>query len=99
VLRWFDTSLFGANAVGTFGNSGRNIIRGPRYFNLDFGLLKNTRITERVNLQFRTEFFNLFNNVNLRLPNSNASSSQIGRITSVVDDSQRIIQFGLKLIF
>jgi hypothetical protein len=99
VLQWFDTSLFGANAVGTFGNSGRNILRGPRFFNLDFGLLKNTRISERVNLQFRTEFFNLFNNVNLRLPNSNASSSQIGRITAVVDDSQRIIQFGLKLVF
>jgi hypothetical protein len=99
VLQWFDTSKFTANALGTFGNSGRNVLRGPNFFNLDFGLLKNTRVTERVNIQFRTEFFNLFNNVNLRLPNSNASSNQIGRITSVVDDSQRIIQFGLKLVF
>jgi len=99
VLQWFDTSRFTVNAPGTFGNSGRNILRGPRYFNTDFGVLKNTRITERTRLQFRAEFFNLFNNVNLRLPNSNVSSAQFGRITAVVDDSQRIVQFGLKLDF
>jgi hypothetical protein len=99
ILEWFDTSKFTANAVGTFGNSGRNILRGPKFFNMDFGFLKSTAITERVRIQFRAEFFNLFNNVNFRFPNSNASSSQFGRVTSVTDDSQRIIQFGLKLLF
>jgi len=99
VLGYFDTSLFSANAIGTFGNSGRNILRGPRFFNADFGLLKNTSINEQVRVQFRAEFFNLFNNVNFQFPNSNASSSQVGRITSVVPDSQRVIQFGLKLMF
>ena len=64
-----------------------------------FGILKVTNISERVGLQFRAEFFNLFNNVNFQFPNSNASSSQVGTITSVVPDSQRVIQFGLKLIF
>ena len=99
VLRYFNTSLFSASAFGTFGNSGRNILRGPRFFNADFGLLKITSISEGVNLQFRTEFFNLFNNVNFRFPNNNASSSNVGKITAVINDSQRIIQFGLKLTF
>ena len=99
VRRYFDTSLFSANAFGTFGNSGRNILRGPKFFNADFGILKVTNISERVGLQFRAEFFNLFNNANFQFPNSNASSSQVGTITSVVPDSQRIIQFGMKLIF
>jgi hypothetical protein len=50
-------------------------------------------------LQFRAEFFNVFNNPNFRLPNSNVSSAQVGRITAVVDDNQRIVQLGLKLSF
>lgn len=99
IFQWFDTSRFVANAVGSFGNSGRNIIRGPAFFNTDLGVIKDTRITERVGSEFRVEFFNLFNNPNFRLPNSNASSAQFGRITSVVDDNQRIIQLALKLQF
>jgi hypothetical protein len=97
VTKFFDTSLFVQNATGTFGNSGRSIIRGPRFFNTDIGLLKNNRITERATLQFRAEFFNIFNNVNFNLPNSNLSSAQFGRITSALDP--RILQFGLKMLF
>jgi hypothetical protein len=99
LYQWFNTALFTPNALGTFGNSGRNIIRGPGFFNTDLGLLKDTFITERYNLQFRAEFFNAFNNPNFRLPNSNQASAQFGRITAVVDDNQRIIQLGLKLSF
>ena len=99
LARWFDTSLFTANAPGTFGNSGRNIIRGPKFFNTDVGMLKDTAITERVSIQFRAEAFNVFNNPNFRVPNSNASSAQFGLITAVVDDNQRILQLGLKLSF
>lgn len=99
VFRWFDTSKFTANAVGTFGNSGRNIVRGPGFFQADLGVVKNTPVNERVNLQFRAEAFNLLNNPNFRLPNSNAASAQFGRITQVVDDNQRIIQLALKLSF
>jgi len=99
VLRWFDTTKFQANALGTFGNSGRGIIRGPNFLNTDIGVLKNTMAGERITVQLRAEFFNIFNNVNLRFPNTNASSSQFGRIISVVDHSQRILQFGLRLMF
>ena len=61
--------------------------------------MKGTQLNERMNLQFRAEFFNVFNNVNFKLPNSNISSAQAGQITAVVQDSQRIIQFGLKVRF
>ncbi|MBM3758234.1 MAG: hypothetical protein FJW38_30195 [Acidobacteria bacterium] len=99
VLQWFDTSRFTANAIGTYGNSGRNIIRGPGFLQADASILKNTSITERVQLQFRGEVFNVLNRPNFRLPNSTATSAQVGRITAVVDDNQRIIQLGLKLLF
>jgi len=97
VARYFDTSQFVANAIGTFGNSGKNMIRGPRYFNTDVALLKSTRIRERIDVQFRAEFFNLFNNVNFNAPNGNVASAQFGRITSALDP--RILQFGLKMLF
>jgi hypothetical protein len=105
VLQWFDITKFKTNALGTFGNSGRDILRGPRFFNTDLGISKGTKIKERMNLQFRAEFFDIFNNVNFQPPGSSISSSTVGRITSVVVDSfslpnsERIIQLGLKLTF
>ncbi len=96
VARYFDTSVFTVNAVGTFGNSPKNMIRGPGYFNADFALLKSTRIAA-VDVQFRAEAFNVLNNVNFNLPNNNVSSAQFGRITSALDG--RILQFGLKMLF
>jgi len=54
------------------GSLGRNAIEGPKYVNFDFAVVKNTHLTERANLQFRGEFFNLFNNVNFHEPYSNA---------------------------
>ena len=85
------------NAPGSFGSSGKNILRGPRLFNTDLSLLKNFRITERTSVQFRSEFFNVFNNVNFNQPQNNLSSSSRGRITSAGDP--RILQFALKLMF
>jgi hypothetical protein len=85
------------NAIGTFGSSGKNMLRGPDYFNTDVAMLKVTNITERIGLQLRAEFFNIFNNVNFNAPNSNVSSAQFGRITSALDP--RILQFGVKLLF
>jgi hypothetical protein len=99
IAKFFDTSKFTVNQIGTYGNTGQNILRGPRYFNTDFGLLKVTQVAEGVEMQFRAEAFNLFNSVNFRLPNNNVSSAQFGQITQVVEDSQRILQFGLELIF
>jgi len=97
VASFFDTSRFTANAIGTFGNSGRNNLRGPRFFNTDLSAVKNTHVSERVSVQFRAEFFNVFNNVNFRGPSTNTASAQFGRITAANDP--RILQFALKTVF
>ena len=61
-----------ADGLGTdIGNVGRNVLRGPRQSNFDFSIIKRFRIAEQKNLEFRAEFFNLFNHVNLDNPISN----------------------------
>ena len=94
---FFNISLFKANAIGTYGNSGKNIVQGPGLFVTNFGMLKNARVTERIAIQFRAEFFNVFNNVNFGLPGATVSTPSFGQITSA--SSPRIIQFGIKLAF
>jgi Carboxypeptidase regulatory-like domain len=58
---WFNPSAFAPEAFGTFGNAGRNLMRGPGLNNWDFSLMKDTRITENTRMELRFEFFNLFN--------------------------------------
>jgi hypothetical protein len=96
-LQWFNTAAFAFPAPGTFGNAGRNILEGPGFHNVNASLVKNTALTERVNLQFRAEAFNLFNHPNFNLPDNFLGSPTFGRITSARDP--RHIQFGLKLLF
>ena len=86
------------------GSLGRDAITGPSFVNTDFSILKDTRITERVNLQFRTEMFDLFNHPNFGNPVLTATSGSFGLITSTrfpTGDfgSSRQIQFALKLQF
>ncbi len=95
--RWFNTSAFTFPAFGTFGNAGRNILDGPGYQNVNASLLKNTRLSERVNLQLRLEAFNLFNHPNFNLPDNFLGSPTFGRILSARDP--RHLQFGAKLLF
>jgi hypothetical protein len=95
IAEWFNPAAFQINQPGTYGTSGRNSLFGPGSFNTDLGLFKNFSLGEAAHLQFRSEFFNLFNNVNLGTPDSNMLSPTIGRITSA--GPARIIQFGLKL--
>lgn len=97
ILKWFDTSAFVLQREGTFGAAGRNILRGPGSVNFDWGLFKQIPVREGHNLQFRSEFFNLFNHANLGLPNNNLQAAQFGRITSA--GSPRVIQFALKYAF
>ncbi|HLJ16858.1 MAG TPA: hypothetical protein VKV15_20350 [Bryobacteraceae bacterium] len=77
----FNTSLFTRNAIGTFGNSPRNALRGPRLFDQDFAAMKNFNIVEKMRLQFRAEFFNLFNNVNFNSPGTTVGTGSFGKIT------------------
>ena len=96
-LRWFNTSAFAAPAQFTFGNTGRNIMRGPGQTNYDTSVMKNFPVGERRNVQFRTEFFNAFNLVNFNNPNTTFNSPNFGIITSA--KASRSIQFSLKLMF
>jgi len=97
ITQFFDTSVWARNALGTFGNSGRNILQGPRAFTMNLSVLKGIPITERFHLQFRGEFFNSLNNVNFSAPGATLGTAAFGRITSAEDP--RILQFGLKLMF
>jgi Carboxypeptidase regulatory-like domain len=86
------------------GDLGRNSITGPGFLNTDFSVTKNTKITERFNLQFRSEMFDLLNHPNLGNPVLTVTSASFGRIQSTrfpTGDfgSSRQMQFALKLIF
>jgi hypothetical protein len=101
--QWFDPTAFVLPTTGTFGSVGRGTLRGPGLANVDLSLMKNTSLSERVGLQFRAEFFNAFNHVNLGPPNSTvfsgtAISPSAGLISTLATDSRRI-QFGLKVIY
>jgi hypothetical protein len=97
IQRYFNTAAFTVNPLGTFGTSGRNILRGPGEATVTFGAVKNIAVMEKVRLQFRGEFFNFLNRVNLGNPNTNASSNTFGRITGA--GAPRVVQLALKLVF
>ena len=89
---------------GVFGTLGRDTFRGPAFHNFDFALIKDTPFGERagggelLNLQFRAEFFNLFNIVNFGLPSNIIKGSGFGEISRTASNSRQI-QFSLKVIF
>ena len=95
------TSAFTDLPAGSlrFGSAGRNILSGPGQTTWDFSLVKNTRFYERYNLQFRTEFFNIFNHANFNQPArvTNVAAPAFGVINTA--QRPREMQFALKLEF
>ena len=102
--RYFDTSAFVLQPVGFYGNFCRNTLIGPGVVNFDFNLVKETQLSERMRLDFRAEFFNLFNHANFFIPDNSIFQTNgnvrgaAGRIQSTTTTSRQI-QFGLKLMF
>jgi hypothetical protein len=97
---YFNTSLFGPNALGTPGNSSRRFFYGPPMFNTDLALLRSFRITETKALQFRLETFNTFNHSQFFGPasvNGDFSSPLFGKIVKAM--SPRLMQLALKYTF
>lgn len=81
-----------------FGNSGRNILRGPTWVNLDFSVFRVFPLTEDFSLEFRSEFFNFTNTPHFNNPNGNVSSNSFMYITSTSDNApERVVRFALKL--
>ena len=94
---WFNTGAFQQAQPGQFGNVGRNTLNGPAFQQWDFSAIKTIPIHESMNLQFRAEFFNIFNNVNFALPNNDISSPNFGQIEAA--QPGRIVQLALKFVF
>jgi hypothetical protein len=94
-----DRSLFASTVPfdGTQGTVGRSVFRGPKYFNMDFSIIKRIPITERMRFTIRADFFNLFNNVNFGVPNSDVTQSNFGLSTTAA--AARIIQFAGRFDF
>jgi hypothetical protein len=94
---YFDTSGFSQEVLGQLGNSSRRFFHGPGTNNWDMALLKDTKLTERMDLQFRAEFFNIFNHTQFNFVQGNFLAGNFGQATSVA--SPRIGQLSLKLNF
>lgn len=113
VAQWFNPAAFTAPYPGTFGNVGRDTLTGPGLSELDFALVKNTTIHERLRAQFRAEFFNVLNHSNFTTPNpvvfgsgptpktptAEVEPSPTAGVVSATATTSRQIQFGLKFLF
>jgi outer membrane receptor protein involved in Fe transport len=97
IQHWFDANCFPAAPPNTFGNAHQGIITAPNYVDADLSALKNTKLSEKLNLQLRVEFFNAFNKPNFDAPNSNVSSSLVGQILSA--EPSRQIQGVFRLVW
>jgi hypothetical protein len=110
-IGYLNADAFVDPPVGTFGDLGRNEIFGPHFWNVDFAISKNTRLFEKLNLQLRAEFFNIFNHPNFALPNFFVvpGSGPAGQITQTPDQAQtnpglggggpRVVQLAAKFTF
>jgi hypothetical protein len=94
VSQYLDRTAFAPNPIGTMGTLGRNTFEGPGFANVDLGLAKHFRLTERVTTTFRFETFNTLNHPNLNVPTASLSSGNFMKITSAYDP--RILQFALR---
>jgi hypothetical protein len=94
---WFNTAAFAKNAKYTYGNAGRNVLRGPGLFNLDLAAHKSFRLAERVQAQLRLESFNTTNTPPLGNPNTKVGSSSFGQISSA--GTPRDNQLALRILF
>ena len=94
--RFFNTDAFATTPQFAIGTASRNPVRGPAYRDLDIALVKNTNISEKMNVEFRAEIFNLTNTPAFAQPNGSFGSPAFGTITSTVTDP-RVVQFAVRL--
>ncbi len=109
ITNWFNTNCFAPPPQWGFGTEARvdPILRGPGIDNFDFAIFKRTKVTERLGIEFRTEFFNIFNHPYFNVPgngyNGTPTGNGFGVITSTVGagvaSPERLIQFALKFVF
>ena len=104
LAHWFNQCAFVSAADGKLGTANRAPVDGPRFINTDLSLIKHFSIREGIQLDFRSEFFNLFNHAQFYLPGDGtgmqnfASGTSFGKVSNTVNNA-RLIQFALKLKF
>jgi len=104
VEHWFNPCAFEEAPSGELGNASRTPVNGPRFVNTDFSAIKNFQIKEQIALQFRAEFFNLFNHAQFYLPGGGSgmqdisAPSSFGVISGTVNNP-RVVQFALRFSF
>jgi outer membrane receptor protein involved in Fe transport len=97
---WFDTSVFSAPAQNTWGNVQRNgLLDGPAYVNADATLAKVLMLPNNIRGEFRIDAFNVFNIPHFNNPNGTLGNASFGQITGVPDFSERLLRFGLRIMF
>jgi hypothetical protein len=95
---WFNATAFQRVAAGTFGNAGRNALRGPGYVAFDMSVQRRIPTASRVALTLRWDVFNLFDRANFGNPNADITGSNVGTISTLAGDP-RVMQFALRLTF
>jgi hypothetical protein len=97
--QWINPACFVAPAAGLLGNANRVPVSGPGFVNTDFSVIKQFALPrEGMGLNFRAEFFNLFNHAQFGMPVNDISAPGFGSVNSTVNNP-RVVQFGLKLTF
>ena len=98
VAQWFNPAAFTQVLSGTFGNAGRNILRGPGWATVDLSIQRRISVTNRANVTIRADIFNVFNRANFGLPASNIAGANAGVISALAGDP-RVMQFSLRVGF
>jgi len=98
VQQWFNPAAFTAVPSGTFGNAGRNILRGPGWVTFDMSVQRRLQMGSRANLTVRADIFNVFNRANFGLPASNIAAANAGVISTLAGDP-RVMQLSLRFGF
>jgi hypothetical protein len=94
---WFNTAAFTQSAAYTFGDAGIGVVRGPGLINVDFSVLRNFRVTERIHTELRGEFFNALNHTNFGNPGAAFGASTFGVINSA--GPARQVEVGARILF
>jgi hypothetical protein len=98
IQRWFNTDAYVVNALGTWGNAGRNTVIGPGIFNMDLSVIRNFRVMGNKTIQFRLETFNTLNQPIWNDPNTTVTSPLYGTISSTRKPMLEV-QLGVKFVF
>jgi hypothetical protein len=98
VDQWFNPAAYALVPSGTFGNAGRNSLRGPGWITFDLSVQRRINLSSRVNATLRWDTFNVFNRANFGLPASNIAATNAGVISSLAGDP-RVMQFSLRIGF